>query len=197
MVKIILLIGAPGSGKGSLGKMCEKHGHIHISSSRLLTQAGYDMKHSRDIPDEVVVGLIQKVISAGHNNSTVILDGFPRNMNQVKALEQEIEVTKAIYLKISKGIALQRVMQRLVCPVCGEIYNTDGNKQPKIEEICDICGGLLEKRHSDDKKTFQKRLAYFARNTYPVIKYFGETGKTITLDATKVNEETITMIDSL
>lgn len=197
MVKIILLIGAPGSGKGSLGKIAEKHGHIHISSSRLLTQEGYDMKNSRNIPDEVVVKLIKKVISTGHDNPTIILDGFPRSMKQVQVLEREVEVTKAIYLKIPKGIALQRITERIVCPVCGEIYTTNVYKQPKCKGVCDICGCLLERRQGDNKKTFQKRLSYFVQNTYPIIKYYSTNRKLVTLDATKLNEDIITMIDSL
>ncbi len=197
MAKIILFIGAPGSGKGSRGKICEEHGCVHISSSRLLSQAGYDMKCSRNILDEVVIELIKKTISDADKNATIILDGFPRNMEQVEMLERESCVNKAIYFKIPKGIALQRIKDRIICPNCGEVYTTNLYKQPKQEGICDVCGSVLKKRDGDNTKVFRKRLSFFVKSTYPVITYYAQNGKLITLDATQPNEEIITLIDSL
>lgn len=197
MAKIILFIGAPGSGKGSRGKICEKHGCIHISSSRLLSQSGYGMKHSRNILDKVVIQLIKEIISSVDENATIILDGFPRRMEQVEMLEREFDITKAIYFKIPKGIALQRIKNRIICPNCGEVYTINSYKKPKQEGVCDVCGGLLEKRDGDNEEIFQKRLSFFVKFTYPVIHYYSQKGNLITIDATHPNEEIITVIDSL
>ena len=197
MAKIILFIGAPGSGKGSRGKICEKHGCIHISSSRLLMQSGYDMKFSRNILDGVVIQLIKEKISSVDENATIILDGFPRSMEQVEMLEREIDITKAIYFKIPKGIALQRIKDRIVCPGCEEVYTTNSYKRPKQDGVCDVCGSELKKRDGDNKRVFERRLAFFVKCTYPVIRYYTSKGKLLTINATHPNEEIITLVNSL
>ena len=197
MAKIILFIGAPGSGKGSRGKVCEDHGCIHISSSRLLSQVGYKTNNSTNPPNELIIELIKKVISSVDENATIILDGFPRNFKQLEMLEREVDIFKAIYFKIQKGIALQRVIDRLVCPNCGEIYTKNLYKQPKQDNICDKCGSLLKERDSDNKAIFKRRFNFFAKNTYPIITYYAQKGKLVTIDATHPNEEIITIINSL
>ena len=108
MAKIILFIGAPGSGKGSRGKICESIGCIHLSSSQLLRDAGYDLEKSRKVPNEVIIELIKQKIEQAEQNQTIILDGFPRRMDQVEILEREIPVSKVVYLKIPKEEALKR-----------------------------------------------------------------------------------------
>ena len=194
MKKIILLIGMPGAGKSSIGRIFEINGYTHISSSKLLTQSGYDI-HSRNFSDEAVIELIKKVINEVNDNSSIILEGFPRNMIQLKLLEQEFEITKAVYLKIPKSIAVQRVIERIICPSCGEIHTT--NKTPKNNEICNICGCLTIKREGDTKQIFKKRANYFAKNSYPIIRYFEINEKLIIVDATKTIDEIFTIIKSL
>lgn len=149
MKKIILLIGMPGSGKGSIGKLCEERGYVHISSSKLLK------------------------------------------------IEQELDIAKAIYLKIPKGIALQRVLERIVCPKCGEIYTTNAHKSPKNSGICDICGSSLERRGGDTKDIFKKRLCHFFNNSYPIINYYRMHKSLIIVDATKNGEEIFETIKTL
>lgn len=197
MAKIILFIGPPGSGKGSRGKICEKQGFMHISSSRILMQSGYDMKGSRNILDQVVIKLIKKLISNVDENATIILDGFPRTMEQLEMLEREFDITKAIYFKIPRAIALQRINDRIICPNCGEVYTTNVYKQPKKAGICDECGSLLKKRDGDNSKVFHKRLRFFAKFTNPVIDYYTQKGKLLTINATDPNEEIITVIEAL
>lgn len=197
MAKIILLIGAPGSGKGTRGKICEENGCIHISSSRLLREAGYEQKNFKNIPHTVVIELLKKEIRKADNNSSIIIEGFPRNMEQVELLEREFEVSKVVYLKISRAIALERVINRIVCPNCEEIYTTNLYKRPRQEGVCDICGSELQKRDGDDKEIFKKRMTFFQKFTYQVIKYYAKKGKLITIDATHPNEEIITVIKSL
>lgn len=197
MKKIILLIGMPGSGKGSIGKLCEQNGYVHISSSNLLTQAGYDITNSSSITSETVIELIKNAISLTTDNKTIIIEGFPRSMEQLQKLEQEFDVYKAIYLKIHKNIALLRVLDRLVCTNCGEIYTSNEYKSPKNSEICDICGFSLERRGGDNKKIFNKRLGYFFKNTTPIIDYYYIQKKLVVVDATKSTEEIFKIIKSL
>lgn len=197
MAKIILFIGAPGSGKGSRGKICEKHGCIHISSSQLLREAGYDLDKSRKIPNEVIIKLIKKAVRKAGQNQTIILDGFPRRMDQVEVLEKEIPVSKAIYLKISKQDALKRVEDRLVCSNCEELYTENLYKRPIQDGICDKCGGLLKKRSEDNDEIFSKRYRYFKKLTYPVVGYYAKKEKLVAVNAMAPNEDIITVIDSL
>jgi len=195
--KIILLIGMPGSGKSTIGKICESYGYTYISSSILLTQAGFDSKYSRNMLDEAVLELIKKDISKANDNSTIIIEGFSRSLAQLEMLEQEFHITKAIYLKIPKSVAKKRVLERIVCSKCGKISTINQHKQSENEEICDICGGILTKREGDNKKIFEIRVGYFAKNTYPVIKYLDMQNKLITVDATRPIDEIALNIKSL
>lgn len=197
MKKIILLIGMPGSGKGTIGKICEEHGCVHISSSKLLKQSGYDLKQTRDIADKIVTELIKAVVNSVNDTSTIILEGFPRRISQLELLEKEFDITKAIYLKIPKSIAKKRVIERIVCNNCGEIYSSSLYKRPKINGVCDKCGSLLEKREEDTQKIFEKRAGHFAKNSYPIIRYYSTGKKLVTVDATKTVEEIATLIKSL
>ena len=197
MLKIILFIGVPGSGKGTIGKLCEKYGYIHISSSKLLRDAGYDLKNSKDIPNEVTISLIKEIISNTNKNATIILEGFPRRFEQLELLEKEFEIQKAIYLKIPKSQALKRIQNRIECINCGEIYTTNLFKYPKSEDICDKCGCILKKRSGDNKEIFEMRYRFFVKYTYPVISYYGKQKKLITVDALQSSNEIISIINSL
>lgn len=197
MAKIILFIGAPGSGKGSRGKICESIGCIHVSSSQLLRNAGYDLDKSRKIPNEVIVELIKQKIEQAEQNQTIIIDGFPRRMDQVESLEREIPVFKAIYMKISKEEALKRVENRIVCSNCGETYTINHYKHPINEGICDKCGCSLKKRVEDNDELFSKRYRYFKKLTYPVVGYYAKKEKLVAINAMEPNEEIITLVNSL
>ena len=197
MAKIILFIGAPGSGKGSRGKICESIGCIHLSSSQLLRDAGYDLDKSRKIPNEVIIDLIKQKIEQAEQDQTIILDGFPRRMDQVEILEREIPVSKVVYLKIPKEEALKRVENRIVCSNCGETYTINHYKSPIKEGICDKCKGVLKKRLEDNDEIFSKRYRYFKKLTYPIVTYYAKKEKLVAINAMEPNEEIITLVDSL
>ena len=107
---------------------------------------------------------------------------------------KELVITKAIYLKISKTKAFKRIQNRIVCPNCGESYTLNLYKPPKKEGICDKCGSFLVKRPTDTKEIFKIRYDSFAKYTYPVINYFDNKKKLITVDAMSPNEEIIAII---
>lgn len=196
MKKILLLIGMPGAGKSSIGKICEKNGYTHISTSKLITQAGYDIK-SRNYSNAIVIELIKNAINAIKDKSTIILEGFPRNMNQLCLLEQEFEITKAIYLKITKSIAMHRITERAICSGCGEIYKYNSDKILENNQHCNKCGSLIQKREGDNKKIFTKRASYFAKNSYPIIQYFRNKQKLIVIDASQSIDEIFNIIKTL
>ena len=197
MQKIILLIGMPGAGKGSIGKECERYGYTHISSSSLLSQAGYNLKKSRNIPDDAVLSLIKDVITKQSDDSIIVLEGFPRSMSQLENLEKEFNIYKAIYLKLTPSVAFKRVTERLICPTCGEIYTINLYKSPKNIGVCDLCGSTLAKREGDNPKIFKKRVYCFTKNSYPIIRYYDLCKKLITVDATKATDEIVSLIKTL
>lgn len=177
MKKVILFIGASGSGKGSRCEECKKHGYIHISSSELIEEAGYDISTGGSgIPDKIVMKLLREKISKFGKNSKIILEGFARRVEQAKLLNDVCSIEQVIYLKITPEVALKRVTGRLICSNCKRIYTRSDYKPPKTKGICDECGNSLIQRKSDTEQVFLKRYASFERNTYPVIEYYKNKG---------------------
>jgi adenylate kinase len=176
MRKIILLIGAPGSGKGSRCEECKKAGYIQISSSKLIEEAGYDLSRGgAGISDEVVLKLIMNKIKSLSKNSKIILDGFPRRLKQAELLNKYLKIDQVIYLKITENVALERVKNRIICPKC-KISYSQSYKPPIKEGICDKCGRQLIHKASDTEEIFFKRFKVFNENAYPVLEYYNNNG---------------------
>ena len=176
MRKIILFIGAPGSGKGSRCEECRKSGYIHISSSQLLADAGYDLsKGGFGISDKEVVKLILKKLKTLSKNAKIVLEGFPRRVEQAELLSKCLNIEQVIYLEITKETAWERVKNRLVCPNCKITYSK--SYRPPIKEgICDECGTQLLQRASDTKNVFCKRFRTFEDNACQTILYYRTKG---------------------
>ena len=174
MRKIILIIGPPGSGKGSRCK--EIIGYIHISSSQLLADAGYDLsKGGFGIPDKEVVKLLLKKLKTLSKNAKIVLEGFPRRVEQAELLSKYLNIEQVIYLEITKEAAWERVKNRLVCPECKITYSKS-YKPPIKEGVCDKYGEGLVRRKSDTEKIFFKRFKAFKKNSYPTIEYYHNKG---------------------
>lgn len=187
---IIIMLGKPGSGKGTVGSLLSKELQIpHISSGELfrsyVKKAGEIGRKIDEyisvgnlVPDELAIKLVEKRLLEKDCEKGVILDGFPRTRNQAIELDSFLEkqnkkVDIAIELNLSDKDIIDRIIKRVVCTnkECREIYNLEF-KPPKKEGICDICGSRLEKRDDDNKETVQKRLENYYETSAKLTDYY-------------------------
>lgn len=186
---IKLPIGKPGAGKGTrVSKFLKGREDQYevLGTSALLkaevkaqTELGKRAKACMDagnlVPDEIVIGI---VIGAIRNaKKTVILDGFPRTVNQAKALlDADIYPDSIIKFYVDDEVVVERAKDRIVCADCGEPYTLNNFNPPKEPGICDKCGGVLKKRKDDEETTVRHRLNVYQEETYPIIEFFKEKG---------------------
>lgn len=188
----IILLGEPGSGKGTCSAgLVKKYGIPQISTGDMLRaavkaetplgrQAQEFMKKGALVPDSVVIGLIQDRLQKADAAKGFILDGFPRTVAQARSLEemlQDMGIALSIVVKIevSKATLLKRLTGRRVCTGCGAVFNVETMK-PKVEGICDKCGKELIQRTDDKPETIENRLAVYQKDTAPLIKFYEDQG---------------------
>lgn len=191
----IVLLGAPGSGKGTQGKrLVERYGIPQISTGDLLRSAvaagselGREAKSYMDagqlVPDEVVLGMIRERLAQADAATGFILDGFPRNRAQAEALDgvlgdlgQPLDV--ALLIDVEIDTLKKRLLGRLTCTSCGAVFNAYTNP-PKTEGVCDYCGGELQHRTDDNEETITARLDVYDAQTKPLIDYYADRGELI------------------
>ena len=177
----IVLIGVQGSGKGTQAEiLAEKFGWKHINIGEIFrenieqkTALGLEAQSYIDkgelVPDKLVFQLIESVLKNARNG--FVLDGFPRNMKQAEYLTEHFRIDKVILLDLSDNTAVKRLTSRRVCENCGAVYNLLF-KKPKVEGICDICGGKLIQRKDDTEEVISKRIEKFHQETGKVITFF-------------------------
>ncbi|MFX0080329.1 MAG: adenylate kinase [Candidatus Hodarchaeota archaeon] len=203
-MKKLILFGPPGAGKGTFsGQIKDVLPEItHISTGDIFrenlknqTLLGLKAKSYMDkgelVPDDVTIEMVRDRLSKEDvKNNGFILDGFPRNMAQAKALSEITEEDFFLLLEVSRDIITKRILGRFSCSECNEIYNKY-TLPPKeqIEEnkwICDKCGAEIEfKQRSDDtEETLKNRLDTYEKNAKPIIKYYKKRGKLKKVDAT-------------
>lgn len=193
-MKNIILIAPPAGGKGTVSKsLCEEYGYVHISTGDILRDmAKVDSELGREIasllqkgeliPDEIVYEAVEKRLSMPDLNSGYILDGFPRNLEQaikydeiLKKINRELGVV--IELKTAKEILEKRITGRYICDECGETHNIlTGVNPPKVEGLCNACGGHLHQRADDNYESFQHRYQTYLDKTYPLVGYYQSKG---------------------
>ena len=188
----VIMLGAPGSGKGTQAKfLMDKLDLVHISSGDLFREAqekGTElgrlaesyMEKGELVPDDITTKMVVDHILSLKDEG-FILDGFPRNLNQARALDKALEKENmpmglVIYLKVPKDILLRRLSGRRTCRNCGEIYNVY-TLPPKVEGRCDKCGGGLYQRTDDNEETVRHRIEVYARETQPLVEYYQHQGK--------------------
>jgi adenylate kinase len=187
----ILFLGPPGVGKGTIAEMLEKDfGIMHLSSGDILRDAvkennplGIEAKAYMEkgvlVPDEVIVKLMKEKLTG----EDFILDGFPRNLAQVKKLEEEnINIDEVLNLMANEETIISRLSGRRICSKCGKIYHLK-NMPPKKDEICDICGNKLYQRQDDKPETIKRRLKTYKEQTEGLIKYYNDKGILTNIDA--------------
>lgn len=196
----IVMLGAPGSGKGTAAKMLAKRtGLPHISTGDMFREqikketelgklANSYISKGELVPDEVTINIVRDRLSWEDAKNGVILDGFPRNLEQAKVLdeilaEQGKEITVVPELVIPDQIIIERILNRATCSnkECGAIYNTKF-KPSKVEGICDVCGSSLVTRTDDNEETIKNRLEVYRQNSKDLIEFYKNKGvlRTIT-----------------
>jgi len=194
----VILLGAPGAGKGTQAKVLEEHtGLMHVASGDLFraalregTELGMLAKSYMDrgalVPDEIVIRMIAERIEQPDCADGVIFDGFPRTRDQACALERTLaqqnrRIDHALYLNVPSTMLIRRIVGRQLCRTCGSIHNIYyfPSQRPNI---CDACGGRLYQRSDDTAETVQHRLEIYFAQTMPLIEYYRTRGMLIEVD---------------
>jgi adenylate kinase len=198
---ILVLLGPPGSGKGTQAKMLvaeKKWPQLSTgdmlraaigAGSELGLQAKSFMDRGALVPDDVVIGLIRERSTAPDCQKGFILDGFPRTIPQAEALGKMLQsqgraVDRAVLFNIPDSELVRRLSGRRTCPGCGSMFHIE-SARPKKDGICDQCGKALVIRDDDKPEVIQKRLAVYHQQTAPLVDYYRKSGKLRELDATQ------------
>lgn len=197
----ILIMGVAGSGKGTMAEYIKKYyGIPHISSGEMFrdsirqeTPLGLLAKqyidHGLLVPDDVTIQMVRDRISQPDCANGYLLDGFPRTMIQTGAFEKliddtHLELDKVINLNVEFDVLEERITGRRLCKDCGAIYNIHNHK-PKVDGVCDICGGELYQRSDDTLQQLEIRIKEYEHLTKPVIDFYIGKGDVIQIDASK------------
>ncbi len=195
----IVLLGAPGSGKGTQGKQLSEKYHIpQISTGDLLRAAvaagsslGLQAKAAMDagqlVSDDIVLGMIEERLAQSDARKGFILDGFPRNIPQAQALDDMLQrlgkpLDVALHMDVDFDLLMQRLTGRRTCESCGQVFNVYTSPS-KLEGQCDSCGGNLRHRADDREETIGNRLKVYEAQTKPLVEYFQEQEKLKTIEA--------------
>ena len=204
----LIIIGAPGSGKGTqTSRLKSKFNVPMISTGDIFrkaikeeTELGKKIKKYLDsgklVPDETVIEVIKDRISKPDCENGFVLDGFPRTLEQARALDKIVKLDACINLTVPKEIIVKRLSARRTCKNCGEIYNILVLK-PKREGICDKCDGALYQRADDTESVIGERFLVFEKQTEPLLEYYAKKIPIVTAKCTSVDahpEETTVQI---
>jgi len=189
IMDIVILLGAPGSGKGTIaGRLAAGNENLkHVSSGDLLrgavasgTPAGIEAKGFMEkgelVPDALIAQMIKDVLAATPGDVTMLLDGFPRNVAQAEILEKTgAKIRCAVLVDVPDEIIADRIAGRRTCPKCKAGYHVKA-LPPKVEGICDKCGAALEIRKDDNPETVKDRLVVYHRQTEPLVAFYEAKG---------------------
>lgn len=194
----IIFLGAPGAGKGTQAAyVAQELSLSHLAVGDLLRQkveqetelgmkAKSYMNEGMLVPDSVVVPMVLRYVAALESGHGVILDGFPRNLKQAEILDQALDrvsrtIDKVVYIKVSEEELIRRLSGRHICRSCQLPYHVVSSP-PQVEGICDKCGSELYQRSDDTVEAVKNRLEVYTVETAPLIDYYSEAGKLLTID---------------
>lgn len=206
----LVLLGAPGAGKGTIAQPLSKNlgipsistGEIFRQNIREKTKLGELAKKYIDngelVPDEIVMMIVEDRIIQPDCKKGFILDGFPRTTIQAQAFDdmlgnREEKIAAVINIHLDDEIIIKRLANRRVCEKCGQTYNT-GYIMPKMEGICDNCGGRVLQRDDDNEETVKKRLETYRIKTQPLVEYYKKMNLLIDVDNKYGAEDSINAI---
>lgn len=190
----IIMLGAPGAGKGTQAAVLCEHfniptistGNIIREALRTGTEMGLKAKSFMDagqlVPDEVVIGIVKDRLQEDDCKAGYILDGFPRTIPQAEALdEMGANIDHVIDIEVKDDVIVNRLSGRRVCEKCGRPYHTESLK-PKVDGVCDDCGGALVQRKDDQIDTIKNRLDIYHKETEPLVNYYKAQGKLVVIE---------------
>ena len=195
----IILMGAPGAGKGTqAAAIVERYNIPQISTGdmfRSAVRAGTElgkradsyMKRGELVPDEVTIGIVRERLAETDCEGGFILDGFPRTVEQAKALAGITEIDYVLNIDVPIELLIERAIGRRICRECGATYHI--KYKPAVGGRCTKCGGEIYQRSDDNEETMRKRLATYEEWTKPLIEYYKKQGKYKEVDGSKPIEE--------
>ena len=210
----IILLGAPGAGKGTQAVMlAEKKKLVQVASGDLFRKALQQetelgkkakvyMEKGQLVPNEITIQMVLERLAEPDCKNGAILDGFPRNLEQTKALDKALgqksrAIDNVVHIKVSEGELLKRLGGRWICRKCQAPYH-EVDSPPKVAGKCDRCGGELYQRADDNVETIKKRLEVYFTETSPLIDYFRRTGTLLEVNgegsAAEVNQRILTAL---
>lgn len=197
---VIIMMGAPGSGKGTNAiEISKKLNLPHISTGDLLREniknqtklgslAKQTINKGQLVSDELVIDMLfDHINSKGYNKTGYILDGFPRTINQAEILDSKLDNNykkMVINLNIADEKLIDRITNRLMCKSCGAPFNKI-NSPPKVEGKCDFCQGDLYQREDDTKEVLKKRIEVYYKDTKPILNYYNKQNIVHDIDSNK------------
>ncbi len=200
----IILLGAPGAGKGTIAKVLTQYdGSVQISTGDILRgavaagtelgkQAEATMKAGGLVSDELIMGIMQERLKQDDCKAGYLLDGFPRTIPQAEALKVLLDkmgekLDCALELEVPRDVIIDRLTTRRTCTQCGEIYNVK-SKPSKLEGICDVCGGDIVQRDDETEEAILNRLQVYSEQTAPLIDYYRDEGLLLTIQGSDSNQ---------
>jgi adenylate kinase len=190
----LILLGAPGAGKGTQAEiLCERLNIPTISTGNMIREAmksGTEMglkakeyaENGKLVPDEVVIGIVDERLRMDDCQNGFILDGFPRTIPQAEALDRMgIIIDRVVDINVPDEVITRRVSGRRACLDCGSTYHIE-TKKPNVEGICDRCGSTLVQRKDDLPETVLERLHVYHAQTEPLRDYYAAAGKLLVVD---------------
>jgi adenylate kinase len=205
----IVLLGAPGAGKGTQCKgIAQRYGLEHLSSGDILRQERADgtelgkkaqqfMDSGGLVPDDIIVEMMAHAISRAPKIGFV-LDGFPRTVKQAVELDKSLEaeglrIDAVLNLQVDDDAVVKRITGRRICPACGAVYHIE-NIRPKVDGICDKCGERLVQRTDDTEKVVRNRLKHYYQQTAAVVDYYRKHNSVYDIDANVGVDEILALI---
>lgn len=206
----LILLGAPGAGKGTQAEiLCQRLQIPTISTGNMIREAlksGTEMglkakafiEAGQLVPDEVVIGIVRDRLQEDDCQKGFILDGFPRTIPQAEALDcMGITIDRVVDINVPDEVITQRVSGRRVCPSCGNSYHIE-TKKPQKDGVCDRCGTTLVQRKDDEPQTVQERLHVYHEQTEPLRDYYAAAGKLLVVDGQQgiqeIAEQTLALL---
>jgi adenylate kinase len=198
-MQTIILMGAPGSGKGTAAeRLAGATGYRHLSTGDLLREAvksdsplgrearGY-MESGALVPDALILSLVRDTLARDGAEAKVMFDGFPRTLDQARALDGIVaelggRLVAVFQLNVPEDVIVRRLSGRRVCPACKAVFNVFTSMKPKVEGVCDRCGGALVQRPDDTEATVHNRLQVYARQSAPLVEYYRGQGVLFDID---------------
>ncbi len=194
----IIFLGAPGAGKGTqAAKVAQELNLVHVATGDLFRQAQEQgtglgrearsyMEKGMLVPDEITIRMVLERISAPDCEGGIILDGFPRNLKQARALDEALteqggSTDKVVYIKVSEEELLERLKGRWICRQCQAPCH-EVSSPPRVPGKCDRCGGELYQRADDTEETIKKRIGVYFTETAPLIDYYTQVGELLEVD---------------